>query len=238
MAPLAGSPLLAHVIGRLQAARQYDDAYAREWEVTVATTTSSSDDATERLCRELGVHCFRGSEEDVLARYIMAAADLADDDAMVRATADNPVYCPVRTAAIVAEHCATQSDYVCIENLSYVVPEVMNVGALRRMAVLACNAFCHEHVTPYFRNESGEFRVVQLPPSWRGLHPEFRLTVDTAEELRRMSRIFDAAGADERLFPIERAYELYLPLYADEQPGAAPVASSGQKNEPARVGQA
>jgi spore coat polysaccharide biosynthesis protein SpsF len=238
MAPLAGSPLLAHVIGRLQAARQYDDAYAREWEVTVATTTSSSDDATERLCRELGVHCFRGSEEDVLARYIMAAADLADDDALVRATADNPVYCPVRTAAIVAEHCATQSDYVCIENLSYVVPEVMSVGALRRMAVLACNAFCHEHVTPYFRNESGEFRVVQLPPSWRGLHPEFRLTVDTAEELRRMTRIFDAAGADERLFPIERAYELYLPLYADEQPGAAPVASSGQKNEPARVGQA
>ena len=125
MAPLAGRPLLAHVVGRLQAAWRYDDTYAREWEVTVATTTSPSDDVTERLCRELGARCFRGSEEDVLARYLAAAADLAEDDVLVRATADNPVYCPVRAAAIVAEHCATQGDYVCIENLSYVVPEVM-----------------------------------------------------------------------------------------------------------------
>ena len=106
------------------------------------------------------------------------------------------------------------------------------------MAALASSALCREHVTPYFRTETGEFRVVQLPSSWRGLHPEFRLTVDTAEELRRMTRIFDAAGADDPLFPIERAYELYLPLYADEQPAAAPVATFSEQEEPARVAQA
>lgn len=239
MAPLAGRPLLAHVVRRLQAARRHDDPmYGREWEVTVATTTSPSDDVTERLCRELGIRCFRGSEEDVLARYVAAAAELAEDDALVRATADNPAYCPARTAAIVAEQCAAQIDYVCIENLSYVVPEVMRVGALRRMADLARGAFFREHVTPYFRTETGEFRVVQLSPSWRGLRPEFRLTVDTAEELRRMMRIFEAAEGGESLFPIERAYELYPSVYADQQPSLAPVAASIERTVPRGAGRA
>ncbi len=207
--PLAGWPMLAHVVGRLKAAWQLtSEIGSTRWEVLVATSTARDDGATEQLCRELGVDCFRGPEDDVLARYVAASEDLADDDLVVRATADNPLYCPRRTASIVSEHLRTGADYTCIENLSYVVPEVMKVSALRTMARLTLDAHCREHVTPYFRLGSRPFRVRQLPPSWHGLRPDIRLTVDTQAEYDRMAWIFERLGGDDPLFPLEDVYAL------------------------------
>ena len=205
-AEVAGRPMLAYTFGRLQAAARHATDRDREWEVIVATTTAAADDATERLCESLGAGCFRGQESDVLARYLAAATDLAPDDTLVRATGDNPLYCPLRTAAIVAEHIACGNDYTCIENLSYVVPEVMRVGALRRMAALADDDFCREHVTPYFRRPGCDMRVMQLPAGWRGLRPEIRLTVDTPPELARMRGLLTALDG-ELLAPLEQIYE-------------------------------
>jgi len=201
LANLAGRPLLEFVVRRLRAA-------GNDWEMTVATTTSAADDAIEACCRRLEVRCFRGPEADVLGRYVAAAADLADSDILLRATADNPLYCSSRTAAIVAEHRRRNADYTCIERLSYVVPEVLRAGALRSMALLATDAYCREHVTPYFREAPREFQVVQLPADWNGLRPEVRLTVDTAEDLSRMDIICQPLAREDVLFPLEDAYSL------------------------------
>lgn len=203
LADLAGHSLLEFVIRRLQAA---DDEI---WQVQVATSTSATDDAIEECCRGLDVTCFRGPEADVLGRYMAAAADLGDGDIVVRATADNPFYCPRRTRAIVAEHRRLEADYTCIENLSYVVPEVMQVAALRAMAALATSLRCREHVTPYFREVVHGFRVVQLPTDWHGLRPEIRLTVDTLEELDRMAAICHTLAGRGLLFPLEEVYSLH-----------------------------
>ena len=126
---------------------------------------------------------------------------------MVRATADNPLYCPQRAAAIVAEHLRYGNDYTCIENLSYVVPEVMQVAALRQMAASTSDPYACEHVTPFFRQGVHAFRVGQLPRDWRGLRADLRLTVDTPAELERMQSVFAGAGS-ESLLSLERAYEL------------------------------
>ncbi len=206
-AALAGRPLLEQVVRRLQsAARRGVPADSQPWEVMIATTTSPADNAIEQLCQDLAVGCFRGPEEDVLARYVAAAEELAGDDTVVRATADNPLYCPERSAAIVARHLCERNDYTCIENLSYVVPEVMQVAALRRMALLSGDPYCREHVTPYFRQRVNDFRVEQLPSTWRGLRSGIRLTVDTPEELQRMNRLFLSAGGGDALFSLEQAY--------------------------------
>jgi spore coat polysaccharide biosynthesis protein SpsF len=207
-ADVAGQAMLAHTVRRLQAAAQHATDPAPIWEVMVATTKAPADDVTDELCQSLAVPCFRESEHDVLGRYVAAAADLDPGDALVRATGDNPLYCPRRTASIVAEHVRHGADYTCIENLSYVVPEVIEVGALRKMADLAADGYCREHVTPYFRQPDCGFRVVQLPPTWRGLRPLVRLTVDTPAELERMRRIAGEFAAD-RLAPLERIYEVY-----------------------------
>ncbi len=202
LAELAGHPMLEFVVRRLAAA----DLRAQ---VLVATSTSAADDAVEGFCVRLGVPCFRGSEADVLGRYVAATADLADEDIVVRATADNPLYCPRRTAAIVAEHRRLSADYTCVENLSYVVPEVMRAAALRGMCSAAHDARCREHVTPYFREAAHRFRVATLPADWCGLRPGIRLTVDTADEFERMSAICRALAHRGLLFRLEEVYSLF-----------------------------
>jgi spore coat polysaccharide biosynthesis protein SpsF len=201
LAMLAGRPMLEFVVRRLQAVQSVQD-------VIVATSTSPADDAVSERCRSLQVRCLRGSEDDVLGRYVAATADLGDDDIVVRATADNPLYCPHRTAAIIDEHRRVAADYTCIDNLSYAVPEVMRAGALRAMAAVASEARCREHVTPYFREASHDFNVVKLPSDWMGLRPDIRLTVDTAEELERMAAICRTLAKDGLQFPLEEVYAL------------------------------
>lgn len=204
LAELAGEPMLAHVVRRLRAAGRGLAA----WQVMVATSTDEADDRTERCCDSLGEPCFRGSHDDVLARYVAASADLDEADTLVRATADNPLYCTRRTPRIVWWHQQAKADYTCIRGLSYVVPEVVQVGALRAMATHAKTAECREHVTPWFRREGHAFRVVQLPDDWLGLRPSIRLTVDTPLEMRLMANLFHRFGRDDPLFPVECAYEL------------------------------
>jgi spore coat polysaccharide biosynthesis protein SpsF len=204
-ATVCGVPLLGHTISRLQAA---SPSIPGGLTVVVATSTTTVDDATEQLCRDLNVGCFRGSEDDVLARYLAASAHLADDDTVLRATADNCLYCPIRTAKIVATHRERKADYTSVENLSYVVPEVMQVGALREMARRATDPYCREHVTPYFREHPEEFKVVKLPPTWEGLRPDIRLTVDMPEELEKINRVYQCLSDKGNRFTLEDVYEL------------------------------
>lgn len=203
LSSVAGHTVLEHVLRRLQAAGRHAN---RPWEVMVATTTEAADDRTEVACQELGVICFRGETEDVLSRYLGATADLPDSAVALRATADNPVYCPMRTAAIVEEHLSVEADYTCVRELSYVVPEVFQVGALRRMARVAVDAYQREHVTPFFRQFPWAYRVHQLPRSWRGLRPDISMTIDTPGDLARMRHLFTALAGRDAMLSLDEFY--------------------------------
>src|SRR5450631_962060 len=66
LAEIEKRPMLWHVIDRVKRARLVD-------RVVVATSFYPVDDAIEALCREIGVRCYRGSENDVLDRFYAAA---------------------------------------------------------------------------------------------------------------------------------------------------------------------
>lgn len=188
LADIGGRPLLTRCLERLATVcRRGGPA----WQLVVATSTAASDDAVARLAEQLGYLCLRGSEEDVLARYLQATADLADDDVVVRATADNPLYCPQRTFRLVAEHLAVDEEYTGLDPLSPLVPEVIRVGAFREMAARTdLDNYCHEHVTPFFRRDGAPFRARRLRPDWSDIDPTIRLTVDTPEDIAAMDRLY------------------------------------------------
>ena len=52
-------PVLYYLIERLKRATLVDD-------IIVATSVEKIDDDIEMFCRNHGIHCFRGSEQDVL----------------------------------------------------------------------------------------------------------------------------------------------------------------------------
>src|ERR1700690_752469 len=74
--PIAGRPLLWHIVHRLRKSKLIAD-------VAVATSTNLLDDAIVEFGRREGVTVIRGPEDDVLARFALAAEAL-DADVIVR----------------------------------------------------------------------------------------------------------------------------------------------------------
>lgn len=204
LAPLGGVPMLEHVVRRMQAVSSRLPGY--EVQCLVATTTLVQDDATLAACDAFQVPCLRGPADDVLARYLMAIDGMHDDDLVIRATADNPIYCPIRTADLIRYHLQQGNDYTYIQNLSHGVPEVIRVGALRTAAV-STDPYCREHVTPYLRQQPSELKIEELPPTWRGMRPDIRLTVDTPEDVAFADRIL-ASFPEPMQVSLDAAYRL------------------------------
>src|SRR4051812_7884257 len=65
---LAGKPVLEQQLERLKRCEEAD-------EIVVATTVNADDDRLVALARQAGVRWFRGSEHDVLSRYLGAARE-------------------------------------------------------------------------------------------------------------------------------------------------------------------
>src|SRR5262245_6855279 len=82
LAPLAGIPLLGRVIERASAPPCVQ-------QVIVATTQEADDDALVEYARRLNVGVYRGSTDDVLARFYHAAVGVGAS-AVMRVTADDP----------------------------------------------------------------------------------------------------------------------------------------------------
>ena len=205
VADVAGRTLIARCVERLAAARSLGARTLPQarWELVVATSRLTADEPIARAAEALGCCCVRGSESDVFARYLTSTADLNNADVVIRATSDNPLYCPERTVHLVEHHLASGAVYTGIaEALSPSVPEVFRVGALRAASLRSdLDAYCREHVTPCFRRDGSPFRRELLSPTWAGLDPDLRLTVDTPEDLANMNALYNAlislTGADE-----------------------------------------
>ena len=194
LAPIGGRSLLARVVERL--------LHQGELPVVLATTTLLEDDL---LCEEadrLGVTVVRGSADDVLGRYAFAAS-LLGAPAIIRATADNPagdLDAPLRTLDILLR---SGADYV----VDYGLPlggtvEAMTTAALVRAAALATEPYDREHVTPFVRRDGRSRAIDALAPTALR-RPDLRFTVDTADDLDYLRRIYHEAGPAESPWPID-----------------------------------
>ena len=135
---LAGRPMLERQLQRLMRCSRVDD-------IVLAVTTNPDDEPLLTLARRLGVRSFRGSEHDVLSRY-RGAAQEADADLVVRATADCPLIDPEETDIVVAalEERRSTCDYAS-SGLEHSLPRGLETEALwhdvlERMDRLATSA--------------------------------------------------------------------------------------------------
>ena len=80
--PVGGMPLAILCARRLGSSGR---------EVVLATSDTPSDDVLASIAEANAIRVHRGSLDDVLTRFLDCTADLADEDLIVRATADNAV---------------------------------------------------------------------------------------------------------------------------------------------------
>ena len=188
---IGGRTMLARVVRRVRRAATLDD-------VIVATTTEPADSAIVEECARLGVHCFRGSELDVLDRYCQAAKQL-NADAVVRITSDCPLIDPGVIDSVVAVFRNETPDYASnVVERTYprgLDTEVVSMDALTRAWQEARQHYERVHVTPYFYRNPELFRMRSVVTDRN--HSGFRWTVDTAEDLAFICSIYEALGPDD-----------------------------------------
>ena len=77
----------------------------------LATTDRPQDDILAEVAREAGICCYRGDEDNVLDRFIRAAATF-NLDRFIRVCSDNPFLRPDSFRAFFEEHDARPADYI------------------------------------------------------------------------------------------------------------------------------
>lgn len=192
-----GRPLLALMIERLRRAQRID-------EIVVATTRDPSSDPIEALARELGVGCFRGPEDDVLAR-VLGAARAHGADVIVETTGDCPLIDPGVVDRVIGEYLAGGADY-CSNTLERTYPRGMDVqvfatDVLAEVDGLTDDPSDREHVSLYIYEHPERYALRSV----RSDRPEtgaLRLTVDTPQDLAVVR------GVVEALYPADPAFTL------------------------------
>lgn len=178
-------PVLDWVLARLSQADSLS-------EIIVATTDLPIDDVIVEAVRDQAVGVVRGSSDDVLDRYRLAASG-SDADVIVRVTADCPLIDPLIVDLAVDTLVATESVYVST-SLDGRFPrgfdvEAFNRDALEVAAAEATDPLEREHVTLYIYRRPDRFVCAQVPaPEW-ARHPELRLTLDEGDDLRLLRRL-------------------------------------------------
>ncbi len=191
---LEGEPMLARVVERTRRAALVD-------EVVVATSTLPADDAIAGTCAARGWSCFRGSESDVLERYL-GAARAARAEVIVRITSDCPLIDPSVTDDVIRALVAGEPelDYTCNFHPRRTYPRGLDAEAFPMRVLEECHAAAddpasREHVTLFIYRHPDRFRLQGLEAAG-GDWSDLRWTVDTPEDFALAAAVYHHFGHD------------------------------------------
>jgi spore coat polysaccharide biosynthesis protein SpsF len=196
---LDGQPLLERQLARLSRCERVE-------EIVLAVTVNDADDPLVALADRLGLRWHRGSEHDVLGRYAGAARE-AGADMVVRVTSDCPLIDAGETDAVIAALEARRASCDYASNFAEpVLPlglatEALWRDVLERADRMAASASAREHVTPFIHSERPDLFAL-LGVRGKVEAPDLRWTVDTAEDLAMVRRLWTELSLGERDVPL------------------------------------
>jgi spore coat polysaccharide biosynthesis protein SpsF len=203
--PILGKPMLELMVERLKRARTVDG-------IVIATTDQPTDQPIADLAKRLGIGCFRGSEEDVLAR-VLGAARMAQADVIVETTGDCPLHDPAIVDKVVADFRIGGADFVS-NVLEYTTPRgtdvrVFTTDALDEINRTSADPADHEHVSLHFWEHPEKYRLRTVRTDFPSWVAELRLTVDTPEDLELARAVYEDLYPTNPEFTLADILELF-----------------------------
>jgi spore coat polysaccharide biosynthesis protein SpsF len=191
---IGGEPALQRVIDRVSAATWVEEAI-------VATTAFSPE--IVKYCKDWGIDCSIGSENDIISRVLHAAYTYGIDT-IVEITADCPLIDPEIIDQVIDRYLDdTTIEYCsnCVPNRSYpdgLDVQVYSATVLERMVYRSKRKWQH---CGWNIPQQRHIRWACIPaPNHMNL-PELRLTLDTAEDLKLIRAVYERFPDD--LVPAE-----------------------------------
>jgi spore coat polysaccharide biosynthesis protein SpsF len=177
---LAGMTVLEHVLRRCAAIPGIDH-------VCCATTLAPYDAAVAEAASSMGFAVHRGSERDVLDRYLGAARAL-DASVVMRVTSDCPFIDPDICGALLKLRAERGADFACNNDppswTHGMDCEAFPMAILERAAREGHEPDDREHVTEWMRRAPGLTHANLAGPG--GSLLDYRLTLDYPEDLAMM----------------------------------------------------
>jgi spore coat polysaccharide biosynthesis protein SpsF (cytidylyltransferase family) len=182
--PLNGHTVISEVIERCQKISGVD-------QTVCAISEAPGNDALASTITAAGISFIRGSETDVLSRYVRAAQE-TEASVIVRITADCPLISPELCSQVVTLRQFLNLPYASNVGEPRTFPKGLDCEVFTLECLLDANRFAlgeeREHVTPWMRRinmEARKFSTVNSPWPIEG-----RLTLDTDDDYRTICAHF------------------------------------------------
>ncbi len=185
-------------------------------EVFLATTDLVQDDSLCRIAGDNNILYFRGSESNVLDRFIKCAEYYRVNE-IIRLCADNP-FIDLEDLTKLKNIDLTKLDYISFNikgNPSIKThygfwAELVSLNALKRVQSLTSETLYLEHVTNFIYENLNEFNIelIETSISNRILNENIRLTLDTEEDLNSIKFIINELNMLPQEIKVNDVYKL------------------------------
>ena len=197
--------VLEQVIKRLKQSKTIN-------EIIIATTTDENDEKIVEIAEKERVPWFKGSKDNVLERYYLAAEENSLD-VIIRITSDCPCVDPDIVDMLVEHHLNSNLDYTS-NTLVRTFPvgldvEVIDFNALKKCYCNAKSDLEMEHVTMYVHNNLNSFKTENVEASSKLYGPQIRITLDTEEDYALLCSVFDYLYKKNNFFKSEDIINLF-----------------------------
>jgi spore coat polysaccharide biosynthesis protein SpsF len=187
---LPGKPL-ASLAGRTSLERHWErlarvDGLAA---IFLATSRDPNNEPLVAEARRLGMEVFRGESEDVVKRFV-SIGRMAGAEALVRVGCDKPLFCYHALARNIAEY--RGEDYVHFTGrfTSGLGCEILSLAALEEVH----RYYRGTAIAQYVREHPHRFRIRPVAMDRPLCRPEYRLSLDTQDDLSLLQRLFEGLG--------------------------------------------
>jgi spore coat polysaccharide biosynthesis protein SpsF (cytidylyltransferase family) len=228
MLPLNGTPAIVHIMQRAALCPELAKLY-------LATSDRAENDVLEALAQQQGWPCYRGSEDDVLSRFV-AIVRREQPDIVVRINADNFAIDPAVIAHAIRQVDEQQLD-VCTPFVNHTYP----FGAGAEVSSAACllridretgpdAPRMREHIYFYAYEHPDQFSIGYLNAPAPLCRPDITISVDDHSDYVRMQKLYGRFSGMETRFRLPELIQAWDELGLGNRQGrsSAPAANSYQ----------
>lgn len=194
MLPLGNTVLLDYVYQRSMNIPLLD-------EVVIATSSSTNDDVIEDWAKKNGVHIYRGSENDLMLRYVDCAKKF-HADYIVRVTGDCPFLSFEMANKLIHQTLEQKAEYGYVASTN--IPIGLKVSVIKTELLLMLNEFIEhptyrEHITLYIDEHLNQFSTTSLEPFEYMREKNYRITCDTKADYIFLNKLVKHLGYNTHL---------------------------------------
>lgn len=202
---VCGKPILTHIIERLKRSQKLD-------QIIVATSKKNEDQKVIEIVENENIATYRGSEDDVLNRYIEASEEY-QLDVIVRVTGDCPLLDPFTIDELIREFIDDgELDYMRLEGY----PRGLDAGICNLNTLKKVESYVsgepdeekyREHVTLYIYRHPEKFNIgfKEAPDEMKR---DYRLCVDEMDDYQLIKEIYDRLYREGHIIDIGEVIDL------------------------------